>query len=401
MGIISLACYKSYLYFFSFWSIDIVASVSKYYSTEYEKEEKYYAFEQYFLLVSYCIADLLAFILVIYTKKVMKSTKKKEIKEINQIEDNYQGYYKLIYNNKNDIYFKNNTVILIIVVCLIDFIGRATPLAYYLLFNNYTLCQEKNNTCLIHIDVIFRIILSRLILNERIHRHHCLSLIILIIGFISMIYSGFEQLKENISHWQYIIFFILRRLAFCLGDVFTKIIFIKEFILPQSIMFYKGISAFIIHILIILSGIIFFKEILFLQNNNFSLENSLDFITKILIIVFLFFRNIIILKIIYIFSPNHIGFLDIIIKYCDFIIIPNIIDLKFSEFIEIKNLIVNVIHLVSFIFIIFGTLLFTEIIIINKCSMNFNTKPRILERLRFDGLTTETEGTDSLPSDAI
>jgi hypothetical protein len=328
----------------------------------------------------------------------MKSTKKKEIKEIkeiNQIEDNYQGYYKLIYNNKNDIYFKNNTVILIIVVCLIDFIGRAIPLIYYLLFNDYTLCQERNNTCLIHIDVILRIILSRLILNERIHRHHCLSLIILIIGFISMIYSGFEQLKENISHWQYIIFFILRRLAFCLGDVFTKIIFIKEFILPQSIMFYKGISAFIIHFIIILSNIIFFKKMPFLQSNNFLFQNPLDFIAKILIIVFLFFRNIIILKVIYNFSPNHIGFLDIIIKYFDFIIIPNIIDWNISESGDTGRLIAIIIHLVSFIFIIFGTLLFTEIIIINKCNLDFNTRPRILERLRSDGLTNESEITNS------
>ncbi len=377
MGFISLICYKSYIFFLAFWIIDIFASLIKYYSTEIKIEKDFIATEQFIVLFSYCISDSLAGFLVLITNKLIESKKNEKIGE------KYKGYFELIYNENNDKTIKKNQLLLLILMCLIDFFGRAVSLIYYLIFDDDTICKESNNTFLIHIDIICRIIFSKLILKYKIHRHHWLSIIILIIGFISMFYAGFALLEDNINNCYYIIFFVLKRMAFSLGDVFTKIIFNTELILPQSIMFAKGISAFLIHIFIFFPLIFFKKELIPFSkgdNNYFQSFTPFDIFIKIIFIFLLFLRNIVILHVIYIFSPTHLGFLDIIIIYLDYI--PSII--KFRSFHTLM-------YFISLIIIIFGTLLFNEIIIINKYGLNKYTKPAIIKRMRLEKMSLESE----------
>ena len=197
-----------------------------------------------------------------------------------------------------------------------------------------------------------------------------------------MFYAGYNLLESNINNWYYIIFFILKRVVFSLGDVLTKLMFTKIFILPQSLMFIKGISAFLIHI-IIFFPIILFKELIpFSKNGNnyFQVFTLSDIVIKIIFIILLVFRNIVILHVIYIFSPTHLGFLDIIIIYLDYI--PSII--KFKSFDTLM-------YFISLIIIIFGTLLFNEIIIINKYGLNKYTKPEIIKRMRLEKMSLESE----------
>ncbi len=368
MGFISIICYKSYIYFLAFWIIDILASVLRYYSTEIKIEKDFIAAEQYIILFSYCISDSLAGVLILITKKIMKSKKNEEI----EVKNNSNSIFEPIYKKKKDTYPKKNKILLLIVICLIDFFGRAVNLIYYLIFDDDTICKESNNSFLIHIDIICRIVLSKLILKNKIHKHHWLSLIILLVGFISMFYAGYNLLESNISNWYYIIFFVLKRVVFSLGDVFTKLLFTKIFIFSRTLMFIKGTSAFLIHIFIFFP-LIFFKELIpFSKNGNnyFEIFTPSDIIIKIIFIFLLFLRNIVILHVIYIFSPTHLGFLDIIIIYLDYI--PSII--KFRSFHTLM-------YFISLIIIIFGTLLYSEIIIINKYGLNKYTKPELVKRM--------------------
>ena len=378
MQFISIICYKSYVCFLAFWIIDISASILQYYSTEYKIGKAFKDFiaaEQYIILFSYCISDSLAGVLVLITKKLIKSKKKEEI----EVKNNSSS--EQIHKKRKIEYPGGGKILLLFLICLIDFFGRAVNLIYYLLFDDDTICKESNNTFLIHIDIICRIILSKLILKNKIHKHHLLSLIILLIGFISMFYAGYNLLESNINNWYYIIFFILKRVVFSLGDVLTKLMFTKIFILPQSLMFIKGISAFLIHI-IIFFPIILFKELIpFSKNGNnyFQVFTLSDIVIKIIFIILLVFRNIVILHVIYIFSPTHLGFLDIIIKYLDFI--PSM-----GTFNSFNTLI----YFISLIIIIFGTLLFNEIIIINKCGLNKYTRPEIVKRIRLETMSYDS-----------
>jgi hypothetical protein len=369
------------LFFLAFFIIDILASLQKYYSTE--RSNKFLQAEQYIVLSTYCISNLLSGVLVLITKKLTKSTDETEII------DRRQDSLKHRKSDRNVINNKTKTILLIIAICLIFFVGRSASLIYYVISDDYTLCKESKNTWLIPIDIIGRLIFSKVILNQKIHRHHYLSLIIILLGFLSMFYIGIKTLDNS----YYIIFFILKRLAFGIGDILAKKLFIKEFILPQNLMFYQGSFDLIIHCLIFLPIIIFSKQIIPFSDdkNSFFLdETSLEKGMKILFIIFIFIRNIIIYQIIYTFSPIHIGFLDIIIKYLDFIIPVFFYGLNGSGFPEPK-MIIFIFYLISFMFVIFGTLLFSEIIIINICGLSDHTKPGIFKRIRLETVSFDSE----------
>ena len=250
MALISVNCYHQYLLFLAFLIIDILASLQKYYSTE--RSNKFLQAEQYVVLSTYCISNLLSGFLVLITKKLTKSTEEGELIDSSQESSKHKK------SDKNDSNNNKKTILLIIGICFIDFAGRAASLIYYLTSNDYTLCKESKNTWLIPIDIIGRLIFSKVILNQKIHRHHYVSLIIILLGFLSMFYIGIKTLDNS----YYIIFFILKRLAFAIGDALTKKLFMKEFILPQNLMFYQGSFDLIIHCLI------FFAYYYIFQANN-------------------------------------------------------------------------------------------------------------------------------------
>ena len=381
MAFLSLMCEKSSFYFLAFLIIGTLALLQKHYSKKQEGLEKA---QQFMILFSYCLSDLLSGILVIITKKLMKSTSE-------EIKENKTGSSRKIYNNKNDTNKKRKKYLLLFGICLIDFLGRATALIYYL-FGNIDTYEEEKNTWLFPIDVISRIIFSKIILKTKIYKHHYISLILIIIGFIPMFFIGIL----NLNKWILIIFYVLRRLAFCIGDILTKRLFEKELILPQNLMLYKGIFALIIHCFIFFPIIFLTHLIPFAKGSKFFIDdNWTEKNMKILLILLLFIRNIVILQIIFIFSPIHIGFLDIIIKYLNYIVF--VIFVGWNDGNYKKNILPGpeiislIIYLVLYIFIIFGTLVFTETIIINKCGLNEQTMPGLLEKLELDNVSLDSE----------
>ena len=194
----------------------------------------------YMILVSHCISDLLSFILLIISKKLMKSTKEEETKE------KRQDMLRLIrYNDKN--YMNNKSKnLLLFAICLIEFLARANSFIYYLLFEDETIFQGEINAWILPIDRISRIIFSRLIPKTKIYRHHYISLIILIIGYIPIYYIG----MNNLNNWKAMISSLISRLSFCITDIFAKKLFDTGLLLPHNVMLYKGIFASLIHIFI-------------------------------------------------------------------------------------------------------------------------------------------------------
>ena len=107
----------------------------------------------------------------------------------------------------------------------------------------------------------------------------------------------------------------------------------------------------------------------FIKGNNLSLYIFL----KILLIIFSFSKGFITMKVIDIFTPQHVAFLNIVFSLVEFI--KYIISPDEDNSID---LVPDIFDIFFLIVIIIGTLIFNEMIIINKFGFNEETKSGLL-----------------------
>ena len=366
MELISFKCFKSYYYFLVYWTLDLICSLINTFLQEkvYRNIKNNKNLNDYLNLLTLNISDLLAGILVLITNYRMKSEKeKKKVKYNNE-------KYELIYN---DLSKKENKGILIFLMSLIDLLGRSTTLIYHIIYPNGQIIDQSKLAWLISIDIIFRIFFIKIFLKLDLHKHHKLSILLLIISFLPMTIGGIYHVVENHCS-SYLIFSIPRNILFPLGDTISKIILTNKFVLPQNLMFLKGVLNFSVH-LIVLPILILTKIIKFKDNNvNNYFSEFKSILLNIVIIISIFskfLKGICIMKIIDIFTPQHVCLVNVvgalIIFVKEYILHPDYIFLIY-------------IYIFAFIIIIFATLLFNEIIIINACELNKHTKAEIIER---------------------
>ena len=366
MKLISFKCFKSYNYFLLFWTLDLISSIIDYFSNKnvYKKLKENKQRNDYLNLIILNLADLLAGILVLITNYRMKSEKEKQdIKENN-------NKYELIYN---DLSIKENKGILIFLMSLIDLLGRSTTLMYHLIYHKSEIIDQSSLAWVISIDIISRILFMKLFLKINLHKHHKFSIILLVIGFLPMTIGGIYCIVDN-KALPSLIFLIPRNILFSLGDTISKIILTDKFVLPQNLIFLKGVLNFCMH-LIVLPTLILTKILKFKEDdgyNYFSEFKSLSLIIVIIInILSKFSKALCIMKIIDIFTPQHVCLVNVVSTLITFV--KNYI-------LYSKNTFLIYIYIIAFIIIIFSTLLFSEIIIINICYLNKYTKAEIIER---------------------
>ena len=181
-----------------------------------------------------------------------------------------------------------------------------------------------------------------------------------------------------------ILFLVPRNIIFGIGDIISKILLTYKFVLPQNLLFTKGVFNFGMHLIIfpILCLTNEFKKEIF--SNYFDSGVSIIFV--ILKIFFFFIRGFCIMKIIDRFSPLHVAFVNVVLCLYQYILFM-IFDEKNKKVIYIF-----IINLICLIIIIFSTLLFNEIIIINAFGLNKYTKKNILIRAKKDN---DSENSDS------
>lgn len=178
------------------------------------------------------------------------------------------------------------------------------------------------------------------------------------------------------------IIYIPKNILFPLGDTLSKIILTDKFVLPQQLMFYKGVNNFIMH-LIALPILLLTKALTFKDEDGNSYFSNVDFKTILLFILNIiskFFEQICIYEILYIFTPQHVCFVNAVSWM--FIFIKNF-------FFDNNSIVFVFINIFAFLVVILGTLLFNEMIIINAYNLNKDTKIKILEREKNDILTFE------------
>ena len=341
---------------------------------KFEEERR----EIFFDIVCNIICDLLTGILHCLSEKYNpKSTKKRK--------------KKTLINNKKDLRIKyihyerpnytSNLLKHIFIISLIDFICQMLFFGNCIYKNSeYFNVSNVSNTIIrnddhlysfLVIDIISRYIFSCLLLKTYFYTHHYLSFTLNLIAIIIFFYIDI-MFKFSEYSIIYIIMIIIRYILYSLEDIINKLILIYFFINPETLLFYKGLFSLIYLVIFTLVLIIFDKF-------NFP-ELDLKFLANIFCrLYFIFFniiRSIFIVKVIDVFSSQHISFLRVLETIFLFIFYKIDSNCKEAIIKEKKdtNIFDNYFHLGilyewievgGFLILLFSTLIHNEIIILN------------------------------------
>ena len=381
MGFISFSYHKSYSNFFFVWFFDLSSSFIKaYFEYIYSEINNFSVMIELINLVCLNIGDLLAGFFVLYTYINSKSNK-----ENNEARRASNNQVKLIYN---DLSIKKNKYLLIFLISILELIGRSTDLFYYIYIDS-TRIRDGEISWLISIDILSRIIFSKIILKSRLYNHHILSIIMTVIGLCSMSISAFIAINSNeLSRWPYFAFTFVKFITVPLEDVINKILLTNKFLLPQSLMFMRGLYNLVM-LLFIIPTLYFINE---LKLDFYFNENEIGYIIQISLVIFFIaftlLKSFFIMKVIYIFTPQHVAFLNVVFYMLRL--------LRCRITTGDKSLII-ISDSIFLAIIIFSTLLFNEMIVVKACGLHDNTKDGFLikEKEEFNDTTDSSKFMES------
>ena len=379
MAIFSISFYRTYYYFIYVWLLDLLNILAKsYFDAKYFEIIYMNTIIELFYLICFNVGDLLSGFLVLYTYKSSQSERDKTIVELSRNPSNQSSHFELIYN---DLSIKENKYYLILLISILEFIGRSADFLYYFILG-YEKIRDGEITWLISVDILSRIIFSHFLLNQNLYRHHKLSIYITIIGLCSMSVNAFIAINgTEITNWPYFLFIATKFIIFALEDVINKILLIYKFLLPQTLMFWRGIFNFFMLFILVL---IFFITKSSKYQFNFDTKGYnliIQISLAIIIIPILFLKSFLVMKIIYIFTPQHVAFLNVVF------FMLRLLKCRIFSKDKIFFIITDVFILIM---IIFSTLMFNEMIIINACGLEENTKAGFLIREKKELINTHS-----------
>ena len=274
----------------------------------------------------------------------------------------------------------------IILICLLDFINR---LAFYAFFQinqgakHDDISDKAQKDIIIHLDIIVRYLFSIFLLKIKVHRHHKFAFFLILINFLILIPTDVTSLNNDNPRidkrltYIYIGFFSVRGILFPLEDVIIKKVFTDDYILPEEIMFFRGLGEFVL--IITITPILYFS---LYRNFTFLFGNM----TKIILTIILytlssFVKAYLLLKVIYFFSSQSVSFL--IVSESITSSIAEIINF-FKDGYDNILIVYLLIEIIVILNTTFGTLVYDEIIVIKKCGMDINVAAEIALRGRLE-----------------
>ena len=270
---------------------------------------------------------------------------------------------------------------LVVSVGIFDFLSHVSSLAFYLVFGkNDRPLSENNLSSMLIFNTIVIYVASRIILKTYFYRHHYFSFIlntICIIILLSLdIYNTIVQKKETDSSNMIFFYFakkILTIIFYSIEDVIGKKVLLDYLMDIYSLIFYRALVETVL--LIFFSIPFIFVKItnrardppvtsnIFLQIG--ELFRGSEFYKVFLFILTNFFYNIFIWLIIDKFSPSHYALSNI------FESTGTLIRLWITEKDSVKQ---PVVRLIIYIILIIVSLIHSEMIVLNFCGMQKNTK---------------------------
>ena len=292
------------------------------------------------------------------------------------ISENHKDNTYLIYDYEKKLRSSKTYYILIFISAFLTCLFNITvyPISdsqYFLNTNNLTLALR-------FIQLISTALLCFYMINFKFSRHHYVGLICVLIGSTFEYVFDLNKKFFTFSDFIYITSYVL----FSLGQVIEKIIIESKFISPFKLLFYKGICCTIINIILYLISTLIPCKNNFLKNyyctsKNVETINIIkifkDVSSIFTIILYLFVTLILNLLAIltnYYFNPNYRVVSDTFTDVINYFYIFTVFGENFYKwYIFVGNFI-----------LIFGILIFNEIIVLNFCDISKDTKYEIDKR---------------------
>ena len=383
MGFFSFTCLKSYYYFLIYWIIDLSITIVRdtfldeeindmggYKGTELQKGT------EFIYICCLTVSDLLAGFLVLLTNRKMKSikTQEKQQEKKNEVEKGKSGLtQELIYN---DLSIRNHKYSYLFLISVLEFIARCTDL-FYILFLNGAPIRIGEVNWLISIDTFARIFFSKIILKKKLYKHHFISIILIVIGLLSMSACAFKAIKKHeMDNWPYFLFIIAKYIILPFEDVINKILLTDEFLLPHYLIFWRGMFTLVF--VGALSAIVLIPhwvEFHYFDQFTTNTEIAIQVLMKVLYTIFSFCKTFCLLKILDSFSPQHVAFSNTAFSLYQLIKCRTTSD---------DNLFLTIIDFIFLLVIVFATLVFNEALIINAFGLNKNTKKNFIKKANLE-----------------
>ena len=243
--------------------------------------------------------------------------------------------------------------------------------------------RVQSNTSIL--NILFTSIFYYLMFKIKLFKHHYLSIFfIIIIGLIiDLILDNFQ--KDVADNLEYLFLRILREMLYSLSSVVDKYIMENKFVSLYIMLIYHGVITLVLFIIFAIFDYYFFGIDNYEEYfSNFDIKELLVLfgvlITQFGLNLFLFMTN-------KDYSPCHICIIFIFGQLAYY----------FVEFSPIK-----IVVIFCLILILFFSLIFNEIILLNFWGLSYNTKGNIMKRAENDNeAITNVNTFDSFDSSII
>ena len=272
---------------------------------------------------------------------------------------------------------------IIFIISFVDIICQLLLPTYILLYyifkeENLNLDIEPSDLyCLLFFDIFARYFFSRYILKTYFYKHHYLSFILNIIGLIPIAYINIKtKLKKNVEYILFAIIASIQLILYSFEDILNKVAFRTLYILPNTLIFYKGLVQLIYFIIV--SALFFgFNLHCFSKDYDYGFEIR----QFICFVPFNILRTIFLVRVIDKFSAQHMTLLKVFetIIYFAYNIslkrfFKNDEENEENEGGEEYKSIMFYIQIIGFLLLLFASLIHNELVIINTPSLKAKTE---------------------------
>ena len=378
MGFIKLNFNKNFKYIVIYWILEIALNLTRNLKREYFiliKEDNVQ--NEYMSVIISNISDLLSGFLYLYIRIASMSPKKKEEKKEKEEEND------LIYEEMSPAPRNNNLIIVMkgIIISILEYLSRSFYWISYAIISvkSKEISHLLQKDLLISTDIFVRYIFSIFVLKSVIYKHGKFSLILMGIGFIILLTADFLlifcatsnlNINKTLSFTGILLF---RSVIIPYEHTLIKQLFLNNYIIPELMQFIRGLFELVI--ILIITPILYYS---FNLDSKFNFD-KLTVIFMIINILVGFIKAYILLKVIYNYSIQSVSFL-LISQSLPYSIYGIIYVFKYVEEKNADDFILISFEILGILIILFATLVYDEIIIINKWNLNKNVKLFIMKR---------------------
>ena len=343
----------------------------------------YIRINKLFNLFRVFLSNEFAFIFLLIFKFMNKSTKKENIIDENEKNDEPNSAI-LVDIEINSAKKKNKIKSILFLFLLSALIFGSYIFNYFTRKENIRQC--RNSIGLIY-EILILYILSLLILKEKYFKHHyisiapvCVSLIVLFIKYLKQ-FDNPEYSIYNVF-WYYLVYYVL----YCSFDILLKKYFLVYF---YSIYFVLLIIGAIVCIPLLIYDIVAYFVNKDASGIIIALIDNINSFTRFLLflvdLIFTFIANLGLFWTIYYFTPFHLIICEfiseLIFYYIQLIQFKVYGNANFQFLYETNNIII---FSVIFFINILCSFIFNEIIILKFCKLEYYTKKYIKDRAQND-----------------